>query len=1643
MMDPKKIRSRIIGLEDFSAHGSYFPELQTRIQELEENKHRLEEKSAALINILDDLEEARASLQESEAKFRTLFEYISSGILMVERRSLGIHLANRAACRMLDSTSAGLDGKSFISIVAADQGEILPGILESGTAKDRESIPVQTVFLTEGGRKIPVEAQPSSVEIAGKQYILIAFTDISQRLAAEEIIRANAERLRVMFAISEEAGDFSEDEIIEAGLEVAVRITGSKIGYLQFLSDDLSRVTRTIWSEAVREKFVGLGSHASISANGLWAECIRRGKPIVVNDPNVSKRTDPIPESHLELARHMVAPVIQDRKTVVLVGVANKSADYTQNDELQLRIVAEDIWNIVERRRAENEREFDHRWQQLISDIATNFNLIIPGEYPEAFTQAIGRLGEFVRAEAGVVYRASTADHFELLGSWSAVPTADTAAEIAFEQIPYLISRFREGSVLCYCQSEDFPREVVGELEGCFASEIRSLLAFPLVAAGRMIGAVILTNRTRTIEWDSRLPERLKLVSELFVHTLNRMAADELLRLSEERFRRLAENASDIIFRIRLAPPIVFDYVSPVVHQITGYDQDEIYSDIDIIERLIHPEDHSLIPILQQGNLASGAPVVMRWVRKDGGVIWVELRHSLVHDDHGKVAAVEGIIRDITARKADEAELRKSKEENELLVEAGRKLSSTLDLKLIYTSLYEMVSQVMPCSELTVSAYAPDRRMLRCVYGIRNGESIDTDRVPPMIVDSDGEGEESRVLRTGKPLIHNEIQQPANGLLETVHAGPAFNRNQETGSLLLVPIVLEGQVVGLVRVSGRDHPGYTTENLRTLEALTLQMAAAMHNASLYERAQSEVHERRKAEEALRQANLVVERSPVMLFRWRQEPGWPVALVSKNIIQLGYSADDFLTGKLVYADIMLPEDIERIRVEHRGNLAAGKANFQLEYRIITRDGRIRWVEDRSNIVRDADGNLLYREGIVIDVTERKEAELALKENVFRFKAIINHHYQLTALMDPEGILLAVNNSALRFANVSEAEVLGKPFCEGPWWAHSQEMREKVVQSIQRARNGSFVRYETTNIDGNGVIHDIDFSLNPILDENGSVIYLVPEGRDITEYRQAVAAAEQLNARLRRLYDLGLALAQTLELERVYQIAYEHVARLVDAPYFAISLFDANTNRLEMEYPVVNDVPRSKTDFPAITFDRRQKPKGRLKAIRSARPEIINHLRERARIEVPRGEAVIISYDGDDRAPDTALYVPMIFGGSVIGLLEVQSYASNAYSQEQATLLGSIANQVALAIERARLYDQVRRELDERRRAEAALRDSEERLRLAISAGKQGLFDWDIINNQLKTNDEYLWMLGYDPETVSIQQGWWQDHLHPEDRERVGGYLDRYVRGEEDEYHVEFRMRTADGQWRWIDSVGEIVAWDADGHPERLLGTHSDITLRKQHEEQMRDSLAEKEVLLREIHHRVKNNLEVIISLAELQSRGITDPVSKDYLREFQERVRTIALVHENLYRSENIASIDAQQYLQKLANNLFQAFGPPGVEVMVSAERVTLTVEKAIPCGLIVTELVTNAFKHAFLAGQRLTDGKVWIELEQDGDDLVLTVRDNGVGLPEEIDWRHKKSLGLRLIDRLAGQLHGSVKVETGEGACFRITFPNPGAERTV
>ena len=343
---------------------------------------------------------------------------------------------------------------------------------------------------------------------------------------------------------------------------------------------------------------------------------------------------------------------------------------------------------------------------------------------------------------------------------------------------------------------------------------------------------------------------------------------------------------------------------------------------------------------------------------------------------------------------------------------------------------------------------------------------------------------------------------------------------------------------------------------------------------------------------------------------------------------------------------------------------------------------------------------------------------------------------------------------------------------------------------------------------------------------------------------------------------------------------------------------------------------------------------------------------------------------------------------------------------------------------------------RTRAEEALRESEARYRAIGESIDYGVWVCAPDGRNTYASASFLKLVGLTQEQCSSFG--WGDVLHPDDAQRTLEAWKACVRTG-GAWDIEHRFRGADGQWHPVLARGVPVR-DAQGRITCWVGINLDISGLKHAEERLKVSLGEKEVLLKEIHHRVKNNLQIITSLVSLQAEALNDPALRGLFQNVSDRVRSMALVHEKLYRSESLAQVEFAGYARSLLQYLWRAHGAAAQRIRLDLELqpVSLSAETAVPCGLLLNELASNALKHAF-SGR--AEGRVTVGLERDGASgrVTLRVSDNGAGLPAGLDWRGAPSLGLRLVQMLVQQLHGQVEVCGGPGLEFCVQF-TPAAE---
>jgi len=339
----------------------------------------------------------------------------------------------------------------------------------------------------------------------------------------------------------------------------------------------------------------------------------------------------------------------------------------------------------------------------------------------------------------------------------------------------------------------------------------------------------------------------------------------------------------------------------------------------------------------------------------------------------------------------------------------------------------------------------------------------------------------------------------------------------------------------------------------------------------------------------------------------------------------------------------------------------------------------------------------------------------------------------------------------------------------------------------------------------------------------------------------------------------------------------------------------------------------------------------------------------------------------------------------------------------------------------------RDLTKQKRMENALKESEEKYRLLVENQTDMVVKFDPDGKVLFASPSYCEVLGRTEESILGNN--FLPLVHQEDQKKTHRALDKLHRPPYVVF-LEHRLLTMNG-WRWIAWADKAIM-DEEGELEAFVGVGRDITERKLAEDRIMRSLQEKELLLREVHHRVKNNLQIISTLLSLQSSQIEEEQVIDLYRQSQNRILSIALIHENLYQSEDLTNINFANYVKNLVDDLFHSYGvnSENIHIKLNIKDIVMGIETAIPCGLIINELISNTLKHAFPEGK----GEIDVELsERDAGKYLLKVKDSGKAFPEEFEIEKTDTLGMKLISSLVAQLDGEMVFDK-DNKEFKIEF---------
>ncbi|MFN6485273.1 MULTISPECIES: PAS domain S-box protein [unclassified Nostoc] len=710
----------------------------------------------------------------------------------------------------------------------------------------------------------------------------------------------------------------------------------------------------------------------------------------------------------------------------------------------------------------------------------------------------------------------------------------------------------------------------------------------------------------------------------------------------------------------------------------------------------------------------------------------------------------------------------------------------------------------------------------------------------------------------------------------------------------------------------------------------------------------------RSEEQLR---LTLEFNHIGIWDWNLQTG-EVIWNDNHYRLLGLEPEISAASYQLWRNRVHLEDVDRIEQAVLDALAQ-HTNFQGEYRVIYPNGSVHWLTGKGRGVYNEAGDPIQMLGVIIDITERKQAEAALQESEARFQAFMNNSPVLAWISDTDGRILYSNQTYLRTFKLLPEQVIGQSIFD----LYTDKIARQHFDHIQ------------TVIQTNQVIEAIEVAPRPdgILGE-----FLVYKFPILGLSAQKLVGRVAIDITERKILERELAHKQKL------------LDTFINSAPVGITIMDR-----ELRYSLINEALAEINGIPPATHIGKT-PWEIVPDLAQKLEQIFQHI-------LTTGEPIL-----DLEISGETPKLPGVIRTWLASYFPIQSEADEPIS------MGIVVV-----------------EISDRKRAEQMLelqavitRNMAEGICLVRTT--DGVFVY--------ANPKFEQMFGYDPgeligQHVAIVNYGDKDNT-PEDINRV---ISTAVL-EHGEATYEVHNIKKDGTPFWCSATASVFR-----HPEYgsvVVAIHQDITEQKQAEEKIKASLKEKEVLLKEIHHRVKNNLGIVSSLLQMQCRRTQDPVVTAILRDSQNRIASIALVHEKLYRSEDLADIDFAQYIPDLTTHLFDSYNVSSsqIKLNIQVDNASLDIETAIPCALIINELVSNALKYAFIGNR---GGEIQVKFSQESDrTLILIIRDNGVGLPKNFDSKKAKTLGITLVQGLVKQLRGKLEIDSQHGTQFKITFTN-------
>jgi PAS domain S-box-containing protein len=810
--------------------------------------------------------------------------------------------------------------------------------------------------------------------------------------------------------------------------------------------------------------------------------------------------------------------------------------------------------------------------------------------------------------------------------------------------------------------------------------------------------------------------------------------------------------------------------------------------------------------------------------------------------------------------------------------------------------------------------------------------------------------------------------------------------------------------------------------------------------------------------------------------------------------MGYSGEDF--ASLTFTDITHPDylDADKRQVQR---LSAGEIDrYETEKRYIRKDGTVIWGHLSLQAIKDPEGNLLCFLPMVVDITERKRAEEALRESEIRFRTLVDSIEDVVFTLDVNQRCTGMYGRWLKKGGHESEYYVGK-IAQDMYGPEHSAVHESANR---RALAGEYVIYGWT-IEGDKGTRFYQTSLSPIYDSEKRVTGIVGIGRDVTGQKQVeealrisqnffntvieqspypmwISDEKGILIRINRSCCDLLKIAPDEVIGR-YSILADNIVQEQGLLPLVREVYEkGETVRFEISYDTSRLAQIELREGSSVVLDTTvapiKGPDGRVTNAIVQHVDITERTRadERIRLADERLQYLLFSTSAVIYSARTSAdYGATFISGNIV---RMTGYEPERFLEDPGFWIehihpedrGRVFNELPGLFEKGALMyeyrfhckdgsyiwvrDEMQLERDEdgrpleiigywiniteQRLAQEALRESETRYHRITDAMTDYIYTVRVENGKAVETMHApgcLAVTGYTDTEFTVDPFLWYNMVAVEDRSAVEDHASHILTGVETRA-IEHRIIKKDGEQRWVRNT-PVPHYDTQGRIISYDGLIQDITERKRAEQALEKSIAEKDVLLKELQHRVKNNLNVIYSLLGLEMEKLSDEKDKRVFINAQARIHSMSAIYEQLYSTASIDRVDLNRYIKNLAFSLFETYAVDtrSITIEVHTANAVMDIKRAIPVGLILNELIMNALRHAFPDNRK---GKITIMLEEDGGRIGLSVSDDGIGFPVGINPDTYDSMGLNLIRMLSNQIGGEFSIKGMDGTHAILRF---------